>query len=194
MSNVIEQIKVGSTTYKIVDPVTAQLICDNVESGTTASKTYTKGEYVRINGTLYKVTANIATGQAMTVGVNIAETNVGDELSQLNTALTDVNTALNNKFEVDPNGEYHVVCVEEKSVTFSGAEAIVTLTGNALRIINVLHKHSYNETGYCIQWRPRGDSVGHDHEIIVVRQGWNSGTPAGITTSETITIRVTYYY
>lgn len=93
MSNVIEQIKVGSTTYKIVDPVTAQLICDNVESGTTASKTYTKGEYVRINDTLYKVTANIATGQAMTVGVNIAETNVGDELSQLN-------SDLNNKADI----------------------------------------------------------------------------------------------
>ena len=87
MSNVIEQIKVGSTTYKIVDPVTAQLICDNVESGTTASKTYTKGEYVRINDKLYKVTANIATGQAMTEGVNISETNVGDELSQLKSDL-----------------------------------------------------------------------------------------------------------
>lgn len=83
----IDKIKVGSTTYSILDSVTAQIVCDNEESGNTASRTYTKGEYVKINDKLYKVTANIATGQAMTVGVNITETNVGDELSQLKSDL-----------------------------------------------------------------------------------------------------------
>lgn len=55
-----------------------------VESGNTASQNYAVGDYVCVGGILYKVTAAIASGQSFTVGTNIEQTNVGTELSSLN--------------------------------------------------------------------------------------------------------------
>lgn len=84
----IDKIKVGSTTYSILDSATAQIVCDNEESGNTASKTYQKGEFLKINGKLYKTTAIVASGGTLTEGVNITETHIGDEISSINSALS----------------------------------------------------------------------------------------------------------
>ncbi|WP_407462896.1 hypothetical protein, partial [Methanobrevibacter sp.] len=49
---------------------------DNIagtEDGATASQTYVAGEFILRNNQLYKVTTAIATGDALTVGVNITE-------------------------------------------------------------------------------------------------------------------------
>ena len=114
----IDKIKVGSTTYSILDSVTAQIVCDNEESGNTASRTYTKGEYVKINDKLYKVTANIATGQAMTVGVNITETNVGDELSQLKSDLTVIgDTVIQSGSQTNVANNSNVAIVQMPTIT-----------------------------------------------------------------------------
>ena len=71
-----------------------------VESGSTASQNYAVGDYVCVGGILYKVTAAIASGQSFTVGTNIEQTNVGTELSSLNSnnvyQLHDSKTGLNN--------------------------------------------------------------------------------------------------
>ena len=49
----------------------------------TASRALTAGEYVTAGGILYKVTADVAQGEALTPGVNVAETTVGEELAAL---------------------------------------------------------------------------------------------------------------
>jgi hypothetical protein len=58
-----------------------------VESGSTASRAYSVGELVYVNGNLYKVITAIASGATFTVGTNIQSTNVSgtveDALSQL---------------------------------------------------------------------------------------------------------------
>lgn len=55
-------------------------ITANVETSTTASRAYTVGEYLVLNGTLYKVTANIANGGTITVNTNVVATDTGAEL------------------------------------------------------------------------------------------------------------------
>jgi len=47
-----------------------------VESGSTASRAYSVGELVYVNGNLYKVITAIASGATFTVGTNIQSTNV----------------------------------------------------------------------------------------------------------------------
>lgn len=54
-----------------------------IEGGTTASRAYTVGQYVIVGGTLYKVTASIASGATFTPGTNIVSTTVGAELTAL---------------------------------------------------------------------------------------------------------------
>lgn len=51
------------------------------ESTTTASRPYKVGEYLAYNGYLYRVTAAISSGGTITVGTNVAQTNVGDEIA-----------------------------------------------------------------------------------------------------------------
>lgn len=58
-----------------------------VESTNKASKAYAKGDYLVYEGTLYKVTANIANGGTLTVGTNITATSAGGELTSLNDSL-----------------------------------------------------------------------------------------------------------
>ena len=48
----------------------------NVQSGSTASRTFDKGERVIVNGQLYKVTQKILSGGTFNVGTNITGTNV----------------------------------------------------------------------------------------------------------------------
>ena len=60
-----------------------------IESGATASKAYTTGQYIERPDGLYKVTADIASGGSFTVGTNISKTTIAAELlaiiAQLNT-------------------------------------------------------------------------------------------------------------
>ncbi len=54
-----------------------------VESGTTATRGYSIGDYVIIGGNLYRVIAQINSGGTFTVGTNIETTKVGLELKNL---------------------------------------------------------------------------------------------------------------
>lgn len=51
-----------------------------VETGTTASRAYTVGEYFCLNGLLYRATAAISNGGTFTPGTNCESTTVGSEL------------------------------------------------------------------------------------------------------------------
>lgn len=59
-----------------------------VESTTTASKAYSVGDYLVLNGQLYEVIADIASGETLVVGTNITARNVGEELTALNNGLS----------------------------------------------------------------------------------------------------------
>lgn len=50
------------------------------ESTATASRAYAVGEHLTYNGYLYRVTAEIASGGTITVGTNVMQTTVGDEI------------------------------------------------------------------------------------------------------------------
>lgn len=52
-----------------------------VETGTTASQAYTKGQYLYYNNRLCKVTAAIAKSATLTIGTNIAYSSLGAELT-----------------------------------------------------------------------------------------------------------------
>lgn len=58
-----------------------------IESSTTASQAYSEGDYLVLNGQLYDVIADIASGETLTVGTNISATTVGSELTALNNSL-----------------------------------------------------------------------------------------------------------
>lgn len=74
----------GSVTGAIsTDHTMIQRILGNFahyESTTTASRPYKVGEYLTYNGYLYRVTAEIASGGTITVGTNVMQTTVGDEI------------------------------------------------------------------------------------------------------------------
>jgi hypothetical protein len=59
-----------------------------VEPTNTASRAYSVGELVYVNGNLYKVITAIASGATFTFGTNIQSTNVNDVLDALNEATT----------------------------------------------------------------------------------------------------------
>lgn len=51
-----------------------------VETSTSASKAYAVGDYLVLNGNLYKVTSAIAADGAITVGTNVVKTTVSDQI------------------------------------------------------------------------------------------------------------------
>ena len=62
----------------------------SIESGETASKAYSKGDFLVKDGILYKVTKDIAKGDTLTVGTNIAMATFGSELSEISARLSDI--------------------------------------------------------------------------------------------------------
>lgn len=62
-----------------------------VEPTNTASRAYSVGELVYVNGNLYKVITTIASGATFTVGTNIQSTNVSESVK-------DALDKINNKF------------------------------------------------------------------------------------------------
>lgn len=55
-----------------------------LEHNATASKAYAKGEYLVLGSYFYKATTDIAQGDTLVAGTNIEQTNVGAEMSELN--------------------------------------------------------------------------------------------------------------
>lgn len=60
----------------------SDVVAKNENTG-KATTNYSVGDYLTINGTLYKVTAAISTGATITVGTNVQVTTVADELKLL---------------------------------------------------------------------------------------------------------------
>ena len=52
-----------------------------VEATNTASQSYKAGDYLALNNLLYRVTSPIASGGTITVGTNVVQTTVGNEVA-----------------------------------------------------------------------------------------------------------------
>ena len=59
------------------------IITANHEDSMKATKAYTSGNLMIVNGTLYRATTSIANGATLTVGTNVSKTTVGDEIAQM---------------------------------------------------------------------------------------------------------------
>lgn len=63
-----------------------------IESDATSSaNAYSVGDHLVLNNVYYEVISAIAVNDALTVGTNIQQANIGDEITQLNTELTWIN-------------------------------------------------------------------------------------------------------
>ena len=93
-----------------------------VEDTTTSTHTYAKGDYVVVEGQLYEVTAAIAIGDTFTVGTNITQTTVGDELVQIKSDLGD-------SWQLQPNARNVTLATANgvKTVSQLMSDALVTL-------------------------------------------------------------------
>ena len=71
-----------------------------IETGTTATQTYTAGDNVLVGGQLYKVTDDIDVGETFTSGANVEATTIGEELTALNNGLmpTTVPLSVNGRY------------------------------------------------------------------------------------------------
>lgn len=81
----IESVEYTADTKMYIDSLITAMQSNiaYIESGTTATRAYTAGQYVIVGVTLYKVTASIASGATFTPGTNITATTVGAELTAL---------------------------------------------------------------------------------------------------------------
>lgn len=66
----------GNIILSIGNGITATL-----ESSSTASQSYTKGAYLFFNNRLCKASTNISSGTTLSIGTNLLETSVGEELT-----------------------------------------------------------------------------------------------------------------
>ena len=59
------------------------IVTANREDSMKATKAYSSGDLMIVNGTLYKASASIANGATLTVGTNVTETTVAAEIAAL---------------------------------------------------------------------------------------------------------------
>lgn len=115
--------------------------------GTTASRNFSKGEYIVRNGQLYIVSVSVLSGETWTVGTNIDSTSVGAELSSLNSNkgyVKDINisVAANSTEYVsvsslfDSDGLYFVSFVDYTGLAINnGPIAIINVFNNKNNIV-----------------------------------------------------------
>lgn len=60
------------------------MLLENREDSMRASKTYSEGDLIIVDGTLYKVQSRIASGAALTVGTNVKQTTLAAEIAAAN--------------------------------------------------------------------------------------------------------------
>ena len=81
----------SETIAEGINSIQSQIVpTASIESGETASKAYSVGDFLVKDGILYKVTKAIAEEDTLTVGTNIAMTTVGGEVSEIKSSLSDI--------------------------------------------------------------------------------------------------------
>ena len=82
LSELKGSLNTETTARRTTDNNIQGLITAYIETGTTASRAYGKGQIIEVDGVLYSVIQPIASGAAFTIGTNIERTTVGNEFSK----------------------------------------------------------------------------------------------------------------
>lgn len=123
-------------------------ISSYVETGNTASRAYTKGQYVVWKGVLYIVTANISSGGAFTSGTNVTTAPVTSELTR---AFTVEEVTLSASNMTLPTG---VTLYQENRILRCGKICFLNFS---IKLENITSTSAKTITGYFpIGWRPNG--------------------------------------
>lgn len=112
-----------------------------VETGSSASKNYSAGELVVINGRLWRIIADITSGQTFSTNTNISRTNVSDEINSLwqpyDVGILSANTTKTLTVPSNSQGIFIVLGANTNvmtfilySVTSQGAITMKDLTGS----------------------------------------------------------------
>ncbi len=86
----------SSSSTNAIQTATVTNVISGVENGATASKSYNAGDFILKANKMYEVTDTVAQGDTWTVGVNLEETNIGLELKQINTSLSEIIQQISN--------------------------------------------------------------------------------------------------
>jgi len=78
----------GAYRYKLADGKAVECTAEEIAAqeaaaGPTAPRNILAGEYVTVNGVLYKATANIPSGERIVTGQNAVETTIEEQLAEL---------------------------------------------------------------------------------------------------------------
>ena len=122
----------------------------SIEIGETASKAYSKGDFLVKEGALYKVTTAIAEGDALTVGTNIVITTVGGELSSISERLSQISQSeykiKEYVFEYKKANVWMNYDIEESNAFIDGSSFIETNMANGKRRLPI----GFIDKGYGI--------------------------------------------
>lgn len=108
-------------------------ITRNIENEEVASRTYNPGEYIVRGGVYYKVTQTISSGTSFTEGVNIDDTNVGEELSLLNKI--PISVIGDSTITITANSSYYIPAL--KMCVFNITTRITSITTDTTRKITI---------------------------------------------------------
>ena len=126
-----------------------------VESTSIASKAYSVGDYLVLNGKLYEVTRAIIRGGRLTVGTNISETTVGGELTSLNSNLNQKVSSVNGETP-DTNGN---VSLNAEDIPADGVGS-KDVSGNPIIVSDAVAENAQN---LSVDLEPIQDLHGYDH-------------------------------
>lgn len=84
------QAAAAAASAASADGAAAQTMIAPLEASSTASAAHAAGTYFRLNGVLYMATQDIAVGATITPGTNCSVAVLGNDVSELKTALTQV--------------------------------------------------------------------------------------------------------
>ena len=93
-----------------------------VESGNTATRTYTGGEFISWKGTLYTASTGIPMGDPFAVGTNLAAVGDGGGFNLLNAGITDAMMHINEDVGIIPGNQ--TIASVQNSVVRSGINAL----------------------------------------------------------------------
>lgn len=102
---------------KITNVHGTEAMLATVQNSNKASRTFNKGEYIQLNNTYYKITDTVASGATFTEGVNISATNIGDELTQINSDLSWGNYTTSGYLKYRKNALFVELLVFASSIT-----------------------------------------------------------------------------
>ena len=118
-----------------------------IETAGTATSAHSVGEYVMISNALYKVTASVAKGDTWIIGTNVTATNVGSEISALNSSLSE-------RYVYAPNGPVILTNYGNSLLTFILAQYAKGYLAGDMALNGTCTDSPYNDGwGYAVHWQ-----------------------------------------